>query len=299
MRVVSFVRTRTEQVAERDVALNEVFGFVTRCALQAAGHTTDYVIDEGTADLMGGARTERLLELAKKAGYLTPIKHQGVRAYLLVDDPLFLHMRRKAEIEWERQRKADNANPMITAPVRLRDGDECRYCGNLTNWRDRKGGHGGTYDHRVPGQPATIATLVVACISCNAGRRDDPEADLRYPLRPEPLQPFYSAITATFLTNAGHHVQPTEDRRPGSQPDTAASDRAASATPLPPRTPRAPVAVPGSADHLPAESGFAGTGRDGTGGGARSSTAMHPTPGRRRKRPQRGRPRPSTEGLGT
>ena len=40
----------------------------------------------------------------------------------------------------------------IIVPVRWRDGDACRYCGKVVNWADRKGGKGGTYDHRMPGQ---------------------------------------------------------------------------------------------------------------------------------------------------
>lgn len=301
MRVVSVVRAGSGRAAERDVAVNEVFGFVVRCALQAAGHTTDYVIDEGTALMIGGARTDRLLEIATRAGYLKRQRRGGVTSWLLVDEPDFLHMRTKAELEHEKQRKIDNSNPALTVPVRLRDGDECRYCGILVNWRVRKGGRGGTYDHRE--RPATISTLVVACNACNAGRLDDPEADLRYPLREAPTEPRYGPDTAAFLENHGHRVTVTEDGRPGSRPDTA-SDPAAGRTPhQPPRasTGHHPAQAPGgrergqpppppdlriSADPQHDVSGFAGTGRDRDGSGtARTSNA----PGVRPKRSRRGR----------
>lgn len=300
MRVVSLVRAAIAfMVDERDVAVNEVFGFVTRCALQSAGHTTDYVIDEGTAFMLGGNRTERLLELATKAGYLTRTRAKGITSYLLVNDPDFIHMRTKEEIERERQRKADNSNAGITVPVRLRDGDECRYCGVIVNWRDRKGGRGGTYDHRIPGQAATVDTLVVACNACNAGRGNDPNADTRYPLRPVPADPYYSPVSVGFLADHGHIVAVTEDQRPGSQPGHARRDPAASGSTRTPPTGPAPVVQPrqpsnhrrdgppGSADNQHPGSGFAGTGRDGSGGSARSSPTSNAA--RRRKRSPRGR----------
>ena len=221
LRVWGFVRAATGRVPERDVAVNEVFGFVMRCALQSAGHTTDYVIDEGTALMIAGGRTERLLGLAKKAGYLKPAKKAGQRVWLLIDEPDFIHMITKAERDWNAQQRADAANPQLIVPVRLRDGDACRYCGMVVNWRDRRGGRGGTYDHREPATAATTETLVVACKSCNSGRRDRADADERYPLRPAPPDPYYSQTTAEFLAGHGHAVTPTADQRPASQADTA------------------------------------------------------------------------------
>lgn len=95
--------------------------------------------------------------------------------------------------------------------IRLRDGDRCRYCGQKVNWRDRKGSHGGTYDHIDPEGENTAENVVVACRGCNAkkGHRT-PEAagmnllpihletrskqiqannDLLYPSRPDHLPP--------------------------------------------------------------------------------------------------------------
>lgn len=327
MRVVALVRSLTDHVLERDVAVNEVFGFVMRCALQSAGHTTDYVIDEGTAWMLGGPRTERLLELARKAGYVQRVKVAGVPAWQLVDDPEFIHMRLKAEIDWERQQREDSANPALTVPVRLRDGDACRYCRCVVSWKARKGGRRGTYDHRVPGQAATVDTLVIACGACNAGRRDREDADDRYPLQPVPLQPLYSAATAAWLATHGHQVPACEDLRPGSQPDTATRsgtqpDTAAptrpgaqpgtaapsttsdtpggngspattrrNGSPAPTAT-RRPAGHRGSADHLPTRSGSAGSGRVGTGRSPAPPPPTKPTdPLTAPKRATRGRPR--------
>lgn len=266
-------------------AVNEVFGFATRCALHSAAHTTDYFIDEAVTYMFGMTETERLVKAAIKAGYFKRARKDGHPGYLLVDDPDFLHIRLRAEIEWERQQKADSANPALTVPVRLRDGDACRYCGVVVFWRARKGARRGTYDHRIPGQAATIDTLVVACGGCNAGRRDNPEADSRYPLKPEPREPYYSEQTAAFLADHNIRVTP-RNARPGDQPDPVHRDRAPSATPRP-APPRDDATAPASADQMPTESGSAGSGRA-TG---RVMPAPQATPRPRSRRARRGRPR--------
>lgn len=55
----------------------------------------------------------------------------------------------------------------ITA-VRSRDGDACRYCGNVVDWSDRRGTNGGTYDHVDPAGPSVVSNLVVCCRGCNS-----------------------------------------------------------------------------------------------------------------------------------
>jgi hypothetical protein len=290
--------------------INEVFGFVFRCALQSAGHTTDYVIDPGTAWMIGGPRTEELLELAVKAGYLLELTVDGITAFKLIEDPEFLHMKLRSEIDWEKQQRADNSNPLLTVPVRKRDGDACRYCLKICNWTPgaRKGKLAGTYEHREPGKPATVKTMVVACGACNPSRRDDPDADERLPLQPPPVKPYYSQATAAFLARHGVTVTPTEGLRPGTYPygvvrpgtrpdnapDTAPeSKRPVSADNLQNRPPgsadprtraRTPAARAAGRDGT----GKNGSGRDGTGQvgtGGRASPAK-----RRRRRGKRGRP---------
>lgn len=271
---------------------NELFGFVIRCALNSSAHLTDGFIDESVTHLFGGQHTDRLCAAAKKAGYWKPQRRDGHKGWMLVQDPDYLHIRLKDEISWEKQQKADAANPYITVPVRLRDGDACRYCGQIVQWTARRGGRRGTYDHRPPGQPGTIDTMVVACGSCNFGRSNDPLADEKYPLRPPPADPFYSELTAIFLREHGRNVTPnvqrprrqrdTADpkrprtqrdnapsstagqRRPGSQPDTApVSDPAAGGTPHDSNA-RAPTRSADSAEIQPSGSGEPGSGRDGS-----------------------------------
>lgn len=197
-------------VLEHDQAdrrsVNEIAGFITRCSTEAGQHYTDYVFSFGTAITMaGGDRdyAEQLLAMAQFAGYgVYEVDDQtGRRRFRLVDDPEFIHMVTAQEKAWNDQRKADNGNPDITAPVRCRDGDVCRYCYNVVNFGARKGKLRGTYDHRPPGQPGSAKTSVVACGECNARRGDQPVevADLELPLRPVLPETYYHPSTRKWL----------------------------------------------------------------------------------------------------
>ncbi|WP_370246921.1 hypothetical protein [Nocardioides sp.] len=194
-----------------DRAVNEVFGWLYRCATQSAAWLTDYVIDSGTAHMLGGARTPTLARWCVRAGLLTPIKASGIPAWVLLNDPAFIHIRTKVELEWEAQRRADTSNTHITVPVRARDGDQCRYCGIVVQWSGPKTNRRAEYDHRHFGQAATVDTLVVACRSCNGARSNDPEWDLVHPIRAAPDKPFYGKTTATFLTRNGRPTVPNFD----------------------------------------------------------------------------------------
>jgi len=203
--------------------LNEVSGFVLRCYLQSAGHMTDYVVDEGTAMLLGQTRWQELVRVAVRAGLMTKVR--GRRAWKLLEDPEFVHLRLRADVLWQRQRERDIANPAIVVPVRVRDGDCCRYCSKPVVWKGvRRGNIRGTYDHREPGKAATVGTLVVACGECNSTRGDDPDADQLLPLRPAPLEPYYSADTVEWLAGKGIYVTP------GPQPAGAAGAAGAAAS---------------------------------------------------------------------
>lgn len=75
-----------------------------------------------------------------------------------------------AEREVARRRSAMNSNPQLSAAVRGRDGDLCRYCDCQVSFKDRKGPKGGTYDHVLPlslGGRETVDNLVVCCRTCN------------------------------------------------------------------------------------------------------------------------------------
>jgi hypothetical protein len=126
----------------------------------------------------------------------------GKRAWKIVDNPEFIHMKTEDELKWEKQRRADNGSPELTLPIRHRDGDSCRYCGRVVKWNDKKGGIGGTYDHRRPGEPGTFETMVVSCRSCNAKRGDDPDADQRVKLLPPPDPVYYDKTTIEWINKS-------------------------------------------------------------------------------------------------
>ena len=121
-----------------DRTVNEVFGFLMRCAFQSAAHMTDYILDAGTAHMIGGARTTDLIKLCTAAKVLTPFKSDGLQFWTLIADPEFIHMRLRAEIEWERIQRNDTKKTALTVPVRRRDGDNCRWCGLLVMWRGQR-----------------------------------------------------------------------------------------------------------------------------------------------------------------
>lgn len=238
-----------------DRTLNEVRGWLQRCAEQSAGHLTDGVIDAGTAYLMGGSRTPALVAAAIETGLLTEVPGSRPQAWQIIDDPEFLHIRSRASVEFDRQRDRDRKNPELTAPVRLRDGDACRYCGQVVNFRARTGGRAGTYDHTDPGQPATVATYVVCCKGCNSKMKDGE----RLELLPAPAPPFFHPATLEWLHDhgmkppAGYRsdpARPDQGLTPGGHRAPARPARGAATAAAPdPARPR----DPGEQDHNPWE----------------------------------------------
>ena len=208
-------------------SVDEVFGYVSRLATMSAQYLTDYVFWFSTAMQVAGsrARAERLLDMAQFAGYgsLGVDAETGRRFFRLVNDPEFIHMKTAEEVAFERDRKANNSDVAVTVPVRMRDGDACRYCGLTVNWRDRKGGKGGTYDHRLPGRSGTWQTQVVACRSCNSrrggaskgltGEEGMRAADAVVPLLAPPSAPYWSPGTRVWL-NAHADVLALHQMRP-------------------------------------------------------------------------------------
>lgn len=294
--------------------VNEVFGFVTRCATLSAAHLTDYVIDAGTANMIGGARTPELIRLCVDAGLLEPTTTtKGHTAWVLHQDPEFIHIRLKAEIEWERQQRRDTQDPALVVPVRHRDGDNCRWCGVLVQYRGKKTNRAATIDHLEPGKPGTVDTLVVACLGCNSARKDNVElwAD-NHQLRPAPSAPRYGKWTAKYLTDNGWPVEanvssddaapqaaadPAPDGVRPAAPAAAASARPEAAAPQaarPAPTPPAPKS-PGKSTPQVVGSSSPGSGRDGSGIPRKHLGASAPPPASGSSPPQAARPSPPTD----
>jgi hypothetical protein len=219
-----------EPLTEGDVDLvNLVFGFVSRCAVSSAGYATDYFVSEAVAASKGGPNWRSWAGVAERAGYWTRVIVEDRPGFLLVkDSDNLFHIRLKDEVEWERARKRDVNNPKLVVPVRVRDGDGCRYCGEVVDWNASRGKRSGTYDHRPPGVPAKGAeNLVVACRGCNSVRGDDPDADEYLPLLDVPTGPRYGPETVEFCKKRGRTIAPSGKARniprPASQAATAAS----------------------------------------------------------------------------
>lgn len=311
-----------------EISVNEMFGFIHRCAYESAAHRTDYVIEYGVAMMMGGPNYERLLEVAEQAGLMEQVETDGAPSWKIIEDPDFIHLITKAEQEWMNQQKRDSRDTKLTSAVRLRDGDSCRYCLKIVYFgADRKSARAGSYtragsyDHTISGEAATIDTLVVACGECNSKKKDNDDA---LELQPAPNEPFYSASTATWLAKHGHHVTPSakhpalkkktttangqqSEQRPVEQPTQAApgSTQATEATPGPDsstdstpgtgsvtHTP-ATTDQPDPAGHLPDGSRSVGSGHGtGHGSGSAGKGSQPPSkPSRPSKNTRRRRPR--------
>ena len=195
-----------------------LFGQVLALAVEAAAFKTDYVVERGSILKFTGTpeAAERFIAEATFCGYLTgevPLD-DGRIAYRLVEDEDLFHMRLREEIDWENRRRNDTRNGALIVPIRARDGDACRWCGNVVYWGNQKGGRGATYDHLRPGVPAeTPEDMVVACRSCNSSRKDN--AGWAVDLLPAPKTPYFSAKSAAWLTENG---VPTKASAPSDKP---------------------------------------------------------------------------------
>lgn len=236
-----------------EISVNEMFGFIHRCAYESAAHRTDYVIEYGVAMMMGGPNYERLLEVAEQAGLMEQVETDGAPSWKIIEDPDFIHLITKAEQEWMNQQKRDSRDTKLTSAVRLRDGDSCRYCMKIVYFgADRKSARAGSYtragsfDHTISGEAATIDTLVVACGECNSKKKDNDDA---LELQPAPSEPFYSASTAAWLAKHGHQVTPSA-KHPALKKPTKANGQPSAQRPV-----EQPTAAPGSTQATEAVSG--------------------------------------------
>lgn len=238
-----------------DRILNEVAGFLFRIATLSGAHLTDYVVDVGTCFMIGGARTQELIRFCVNAGLLEKAEAYGGQAVRIVENEDFINLKLKKEVEWGRQRLRDTRDPRLIVPVRKRDGDQCRYCGVVVQWRGRSTNRTGTYDHIHQGQAATADTLVVACLRCNSSRQDNPQWDDDNPLQPPPAEPVYSEWSVKFLRDNGVHVVQNLKVDPGKAKSSASegpstADPAPSGASVDPATAVDP-GIHGAVDRLP------------------------------------------------
>lgn len=184
--------------------VNELFGFVMRCAAYSAAHLTDSVIEMGVVYTYAGGNPD-VLQIALDTGLIEWAETPKGRKPKLLEDPDFVHIRSRADVEWSRQRQRDNSDQALRQAVIARDGDQCRWCGVEVYWPGKTSARKGTLDHLKPGEAGTADTLVVACMRCNSSRADDPTGswDQTHELLPAPERPRYGTFTRGMLERAG------------------------------------------------------------------------------------------------
>ena len=189
----------------------------------------------------------------------------------IVDDPTLFHIRLKEEMEIDRRRAKDKQNPELLITVRVRDGDQCRWCKKTVDWRDRRSARGATYDSLNGHKESTPETLVVACRGCNSKRGAGVVLDLQDP--PTPDEVYYTAASLEFINSSqyardnGIHVISRKERQaqrvatqgpqtparqtPAKHKSKSSVPKAAASAPepTPPALP-APVGVDGFSDPL-------------------------------------------------
>ncbi len=184
--------------------VNELFGFIMRCAAYSAAHLTDSIIEMGVVYTYAGGNPD-VLQIAFDTGLIEWADTPKGKKPKLLEDPDFVHIRSRADVEWSRQRQRDNSDQALRQAVIARDGDQCRWCGVEVYWPGKPSARKGTLDHLKPGEAGTVDTLVVACTRCNSSRADDPTGswDQTHELLPVPERPRYGTFTRSMLTRAG------------------------------------------------------------------------------------------------
>ncbi len=77
---------------------------------------------------------------------------------------------RAAQKEYKSRRCSMFSDLRVLKSVRSRDGDNCRFCGRIVNWKDRRGAAGGTYEKLDPDGADTAGNIVVSCRGCSLSR---------------------------------------------------------------------------------------------------------------------------------
>lgn len=267
-----------------DRQVNEALGWLARCAAWSGAHLTDGFVPEAIARqyAFSPENYTRLFTAVRRAKQITkarahPVHGPGLQI-VRGEDAVF-HIRTREEVEIDRARRGTTRLQDAKTDVRLRDGDQCRYCKGWVDFKLRKGKHRGTYDHP---DPADRDTFVVSCGHCNSrkGQRTPQQAGMELHPPPAPDDRHFTPETHDKLAALG--LLPP---RPGSQPDTAPTR---AATPAGAATGSAQSAPPRPAHH--ADSGTTGSSPKATSPPTRRSTSdLRPTTDALPRQPPPGR----------
>ena len=210
---------RLLEVCDGDHLLkNEAKGVLVDLVSISAAHATDYLVGYGAVSQVAPGREKIVIENLCNAGLLFREEGPEGRPMLrIVDDPTLFHIRLKEEMEIDRRRAKDKQNPELLITVRVRDGDQCRWCKKTVDWRDRRSARGATYDSLNGHKESTPETLVVACRGCNSKRGAGAVLDLQDP--PTPDEVYYTAASLEFINSSqyaqdnGIHVISRKERQ--------------------------------------------------------------------------------------
>lgn len=258
---------RLLEVCDGDHLLkNEAKGVLVDLVSISAAHATDYLVGYGAVSQVAPGREKIVIENLCAAGLLFREDGPDGRPMLrIVDDTTLFHIRLKEEMELDRRRAKDKRNPELLITVRVRDGDQCRWCGKTVDWRDRRSARSATYDSLNGHKESTPETLVVACQACNSKRGAGEVLELRDP--PTPAEVYYTAASIEFINNnqyaqdSGIHVVSRKERQaqratqetrtPARQVSVKHESKDPQATSVPaPTTPPPATVVDGFSDPL-------------------------------------------------
>lgn len=163
---------------------NEAAGVFARCISWSSQQMTDGFVTEKALDMIAGPRKRSVTRALVEAHLLDDKPGPaGARGYWLHD--FLTYNPSREQVLDERAHRAEKRDPKVTKAVRERDQYRCRYCGELVNFRDRKGRRGGTYDQVIPGRVG-LENLVVACRECNGRKKRRTPAQAGMPLLAAP-----------------------------------------------------------------------------------------------------------------
>jgi hypothetical protein len=255
------------------------WGYLTLLASWSGRHFTDMHFPEFMVRRVCGRHAEWFVKACQAAGLLAKRKTKskdGDLGWQFVDngDDL-LSVLTKEQVEANKHRNAGRRNGMKVA-VRVRDGDQCRYCGRAVEFAQRRGWMRGTYlpGHMEHPDPEAHERLVVACGWCDEAKGKRTPEEWGVTLRDVPAQPIYNASTLNLFAEHGITDPVAERARvlvalgDGSSSGSSSGSGAAH---LERSLGVAVLAPPGRVG--------SGSGRDGTGQvGAGSVAALRPVP---------------------
>lgn len=208
---------------------NKALGVYIALATVSAAHLTDSVVEMGMLAQVAPGNEKAILDALVRSGLAERVLVDDRWMIKLdLDDEEFVHARKRDEVLIDRRRARDKRDDSLQIPVRVRDGDQCRWCGRTVSWTARRGIRAGTIDSLNGHKNSTVDTLVVACHGCNSKRREGGvELELRDP--PAEGEAYYTEHTIELVNKnkwaqeMGIHLQPSQTELSLDTVDTTAA----------------------------------------------------------------------------